>query len=116
MVAAVASHLENNGGVLVEPLPALATMLQLNDSRWFGYDVDKAFTRLRYIGNWIHNGDVQHLYFPVNISDAHWAVFHVDGIKQTISYADSLNWEMPLTFINLIRRWLNHHRLPPFNK
>lgn len=115
MVAAISSQMKGRCSILVEPL-TLATMLQLNDMRWSHYNTDRAFSRLRYIGHQLYIGDLQHLYFPVNISNVHWAVFHIDGIKQIISYADSLDWQMPSALVDSIHRWLRQHGLPPFSK
>ena len=61
-----------------------------HDLRWLGCDIDKGFARLQCIGDRIHGGKVPHLYFQINISDVHWAL-RVGGVKQIISYADSLD-------------------------
>jgi Ulp1 family protease len=76
----------------------------------------KAFKCLCYIGDCLCDGTLQHVIFPINITNFHWAVFEVDASQQEICYSDSLDWTCPSADINAIRCWLKQHNFKPFCK
>ncbi|KAG2157715.1 uncharacterized protein EDB93DRAFT_1078296 [Suillus bovinus] len=67
-------------------------------------------------GNSLHDGSIQCIIFPVNISQVHWAVFSVDAEMQTIAYGDSLGWSWPASYVDTIQLWLKNHGFTPFSK
>ncbi|KAG1739662.1 hypothetical protein EDB19DRAFT_1978044 [Suillus lakei] len=91
-------------------------ILQLGDARWSRYHFDRAFSRLHSLGNSLHNSSIQHIIFPVNISQVHWAVFSIDAEMQTIAYGDSLRWSWPASYVDTIQLWLKNHGFTPFSK
>ncbi|KAF8833111.1 hypothetical protein BDN67DRAFT_1017937 [Paxillus ammoniavirescens] len=71
---------------------------------------------LRVLGSALQNGTVQHVLFPLNINDVHWAAIEINVVNKTISYADSLGWNWPADDIDTICRWLSNHGLTGFSK
>ncbi|KIK74383.1 hypothetical protein PAXRUDRAFT_19931 [Paxillus rubicundulus Ve08.2h10] len=99
--------------ICVESL-TFSNVLRLSSERWKNYETDKAFTHLRTIGDALRGGTINHLLFPLNIHDIHWAVLEVHAVHMTISYADTLNWSWPTEDINQITSWLEHHGFKSF--
>ncbi|KAG1798386.1 hypothetical protein EV424DRAFT_1332925 [Suillus variegatus] len=119
MIAAVVEHMQASQNadlrtICVESLVLMDT-LHLGEKRWANYETEKAFTRLHAIGSALCEGRLQHVLFPVNIRDIHWAAIEVNVINRTISYADSLGWDWPAHDIDTIRHWLGHHGLSGFS-
>lgn len=80
----------------------LANVLLLDDNCWLKYRSDKAFTRLRHLGDLLKNGAVRCILFPVNVRSVHWAVFCINAFTWTISYGDSLGWPIPTCYIDVV--------------
>ncbi|KAG0694983.1 hypothetical protein DFH29DRAFT_1005851 [Suillus ampliporus] len=83
----------------IEPL-ALSTALQCDASRWKEYVMHNTFKCLHYIGDYLCDGTLQCIIFPINITNLHWAVF------ETCPSAD----------IDAIHCWLKQHNFKPFRK
>jgi hypothetical protein len=109
------SDSKNCSRVAIEPL-GLSTALQCDASGWKEYATHNAFKHLCYISDCLHDGTLQHIIFPINITNLHWAVFEVDATKQEILYGDSLDWTCPSADIDVIHCWLKQHSFKPFCK
>ncbi|KAG1836696.1 hypothetical protein DFJ58DRAFT_669452 [Suillus subalutaceus] len=106
---------ENCSRVAIKPL-ALSTALRCDASQWKEYATHNAFKCLRYIGDCLHDGTLQCVIFPINITNLHWAVFEVNASQQEILYGDSLDWTCPSADIDVMRCWLKQHSFKPFRK
>ncbi|KAG1900158.1 uncharacterized protein F5891DRAFT_1188851 [Suillus fuscotomentosus] len=71
--------------------------LQLNEKRWANYETEKALTHLCAIGSMLHEGILQHVLFPINIYNIHWAAIEVNVIDQTLIFLGGVNPVMTLT-------------------
>jgi hypothetical protein len=115
LIAAINDRVDEHNDTAVETLD-FSNILFLGDTRWSKYHFDKAFTRLHYLGDSLHDGTIQRVIFPVNIANVHWAIVSVDASTQMILYGDSLGWSMPSSYVDAIRRWLKNHGFAPFDK
>ncbi|KAG2741204.1 hypothetical protein P692DRAFT_20652478, partial [Suillus brevipes Sb2] len=115
LVAAINDHVDEHNGTVVETLD-FANVLLLGDMRWSKYHFDRAFTRLRYLGDLLHDGTIQRVIFPINVANVHWAIISVDASTQMILYGDLLEWSMPSSYLDAMHRWLKNHGFAPFGK
>ncbi|KAG1745466.1 uncharacterized protein EDB91DRAFT_1220390 [Suillus paluster] len=115
LIAAINDRVDEHNDTAVETLD-FSNLLFLGDTRWSKYHFDKAFTRLHYLGDSLHDGTIQRVIFPVNVANVHWAIVSVDASTRMILYGDSLGWSMPSSYVDAIRRWLKNHGFAPFGK
>ncbi|KAG2033526.1 hypothetical protein BDR03DRAFT_984999 [Suillus americanus] len=115
LIAATNDHVDEHNDTAVEMLD-FANILLLDNMQWSKYHFDRSFTQLHYLGGSLHNGTIQHVIFPVNIANVHWAIISVDTSAQMILYGDSLGWYMPSSYIDAIHHWLKIHGFTSFGK
>jgi hypothetical protein len=86
----VAEHVGVCAVISVEGL-SFSQALRRDHTRWERCAVHPSFSRLRDIGNRLHNGTLDQVFFPINIDDVHWTLFLID----VHLYGDSLDWSWP---------------------
>ncbi|KAG1893991.1 uncharacterized protein F5891DRAFT_1195685 [Suillus fuscotomentosus] len=94
LVAVINDHVDEHNGTVVETLD-FANVLLLD---------------------LLHDGTIQHVIFPINVANVHWAIISMDASTQMILYGDSLEWSMPSSYVDAMRHWLKNHGFAPFGK
>jgi hypothetical protein len=115
LIAAIDDCVDEHNDTAVETLD-FSNILFLSDMWWSKYHFNKAFTQLHYLGDSLHNGTIQHVIFPVNVANVHWAIISMDASTQMILYSDLLGWSMPSSYVDAIHCWLKNHGFTPFGK